>query len=160
MDKLEEDWNRLSCAFWKLVSLTVFQSSFLFLLCLILCLGGIFFWLEAMILPFTINFSSSVARKDPQLALLTKWTRQTWQSPFNNNRKLKQRQQWWQEEWQKSNSFILSKTTTLHDYNLKVHNFTFCWGREHKIRTLFFLSWTFIQSFRIQLQKICQHLTN
>ena len=62
---------------------------------------------------------------------------------------------------------LISKTTTLHvhhallyislpslhDYNVKVLNFTICQGREHKTTTFFFSSWTLIQSFRIQLQK-------
>ena len=38
--------------------------------------------------------------------------------------------------------------------------FTFCRGSEHKTTTFFFFSWTLIQSFRTQLQKKCQHLTN
>ena len=36
---------------------------------------------------------------------------------------------------------------------MKVSHFTFCRGREHKTTSFFFLSWTLIQSFRIQLQK-------
>ena len=40
-------------------------------------------------------------------------------------------------------------------------NFTFCRrGREHETITFLFFSWTLIQSFRIQLQKNCQRLTN
>ena len=39
-------------------------------------------------------------------------------------------------------------------------NFTFCGKREDKTTTLFFFPWTSIQSFRIQLQKNSQHLTN
>ena len=52
---------------------------------------------------------------------------------------------------------LISKTTTLHvqhvclyiylpslhDYNVKVTNFTFCRGREHKTTAFFFFSWTF-----------------
>ena len=41
---------------------------------------------------------------------------------------------------------------SLHDYNVKVPNFTFCRGREHKT-TFFFFSWTLIQAVRIQLWK-------
>ena len=61
------------------------------------------------------------------------------------------------------------KTTTLHMH----HSFgtflcrpcaglisRFVGGSEHKTTTSFFFSWTSIQSFRIQLQKSCQHLTN
>ena len=42
---------------------------------------------------------------------------------------------------------------SLHDYNVKVPNFTFCAKCEHKTTTFFFFSWTSIQYFRIQLQK-------
>ena len=56
--------------------------------------------------------------------------------------------------------FLYLSLPSLHDYNVKVPNFTFCRGREQKTTTFFFFSWTLIQSFRIQLQKICQHLTN
>ena len=58
-----------------------------------------------------------------------------------------------QRKRQKSNRFYISKTTTLlisgffvhflaviHDYNLKVPNFKFCRGREHKTTTTFFFS--------------------
>ena len=93
-------------------------------------------------------------------------------SKWVQNRELKQRQR--QLEWQKSNRFIVAKQQlctcnhaflyisllSLHDYSVKVSNFTFCQGREHKTTTFFFFSWTLIQSFRIQLQKNCQHLTN
>ena len=80
----------------------------------------------------------------------------------------KQRRRRWQRKRkrQKSNRFYISKTTTLlisgffvhflaivHDYNLKVPNFKFCRGREHKTTTTFFFSWTLIQSFRSQLRK-------
>ena len=34
------------------------------------------------------------------------------------------------------------------------------WGREPEATTFLFFSWTLIQSFRLQLQKNCQHLTN
>ena len=34
------------------------------------------------------------------------------------------------------------------------------WKCEHETATSFFFSWTSIQSFRIRLQKNCQHLTN
>ena len=52
-----------------------------------------------------------------------------------------------QRERQKNNVWI-GKTPTLHvyislpslhDYDVKLPNFTFCGGREHKTRTLFFL---------------------
>ena len=42
---------------------------------------------------------------------------------------------------------------TLHNYDVKVRNFMFCRGRELKTTTLFFFSWTSIQSCRIQPQK-------
>ena len=43
---------------------------------------------------------------------------------------------------------------------MKVPNFTFCRGREHRTTTFFFFSWTLAQSFRTQLPKNCRHLTN
>ena len=42
---------------------------------------------------------------------------------------------------------------SLHDYDVRLSNFTFCRGREHKTTTFFSFFWTLIQSFRIQLQK-------
>ena len=41
---------------------------------------------------------------------------------------------------------------SLHGYNVKLPNFTFCRGQEQKTTTFFFFSWTLMQSFRIQLQ--------
>ena len=41
--------------------------------------------------------------------------------------------------------------TALHDYDVKVPNFTFCRGREHNTTALFFFSSTW-QSFRTQFQ--------
>ena len=42
---------------------------------------------------------------------------------------------------------------SLHDYNVKLPNFTFCRGREQKTTTFFFSSGTLIESFKIQLQQ-------
>ena len=49
--------------------------------------------------------------------------------------------------------FFVHFLAVVHDYNLKVPNFKFCRGREHKTTTTFFFSWTLIQSFRSQLRK-------
>ena len=87
---------------------------------------------------------------------------------------LKQRRRWRQQERQKNYRVRLAKKQlctcitlfwyislpSLYDYDVKIPNFTFCGVREHKVTTFFFFLWTSIQSFRIQLQKICQHLTN
>ena len=54
-------------------------------------------------------------------------------------------------------AFLYISFLTLHDYDVKMPNFRFCGRCEHKT-TFFFFSWTSIQSFRIQLQKNCQHL--
>ena len=54
-------------------------------------------------------------------------------------------------------AFLYISFLTLHDYDMKMPNFRFCGRCEHKT-TFFFFSWTSIQSFRIQLQKNCQHL--
>ena len=40
-------------------------------------------WHEAVILSFTSNFLHCIAKKETSMALLTKWTAQPWQSPFN-----------------------------------------------------------------------------
>ena len=57
-------------------------------------------------------------------------------------------------------AFLYISLLSLHDYNVKVLNFTFFRGWEHKTTTFFFFSKTLIQSFRIQPTKICQYLTN
>ena len=48
-------------------------------------------------------------------------------------------------------AFLYISLPSLHDYNVKLPNFTFCRGSEHKTTTFFFFSSTLIQSFRIQL---------
>ena len=79
----------------------------------------------------------------------------------------KQRRPRRQRKRQKSNTFRLAKQElctcitlfwyislpSLHDYDVKVPNFTFCWGREHRPTIFFFVSSTSMQSFRIHLQK-------
>ena len=50
-------------------------------------------------------------------------------------------------------AFLYTSLPSLHNYGLELPNFTFWGGREHKTTTLSFFSWTFIKSFRIQLQK-------
>ena len=49
-----------------------------------------------------------------------------------------------------SRFFVCISLPSLHDYNVKMPNFTFCRGREPKITIFFFFSWTLIQSFRIK----------
>ena len=82
------------------------------------------------------------------------------------NRELEQRRRRRLQEPQKQ-KLLIGKTTTLHvphaflyislpslrDYVVTMPNFTFCGGRVHKTTTFFFFCWTFIQSFRIQIQK-------
>ena len=48
-------------------------------------------------------------------------------------------------------TFLYISLPSLHDYDVKFPNFTFCGGREHKT-TSFFFTWTSMQS--------CRHLTN
>ena len=52
-------------------------------------------------------------------------------------------------------AFFYISFPSLHDFDVKLRNFTFCWGREHKTTTFFSFFKTFLQSFRIliQLQK-------
>ena len=78
---------------------------------------------------------------------------------FNGGLKHRRRRRQW--ERQKSNRFRLAEQQlctwsrflyislpSLHDYDydVKIPNFTFCGGREHKTTTFFFYSWTLIQS--------------
>ena len=84
------------------------------------------------------------------------------------NREFTQRRRRQQQERLKSKIFRQAKQhlctyislPSLHDYNVELPNFTFCRGREQKTTTFFFFTWTLMQSFRVHLQKICQHLTN
>ena len=84
------------------------------------------------------------------------------------NREFTQRRRRQQRERLKSKIFRQAKQhlctyislPSLHDYNVELPNFTFCRGREQKTTTFFFFTWTLMQSFRVHLQKICQHLTN
>ena len=57
-------------------------------------------------------------------------------------------------------AFLHISLPSLHDYDVKTLNLAFCGGRERKTTTLYFVSYTSIQSFRIQLHKKLQHLTN
>ena len=88
-------------------------------------------------------------------------------------RELKQRRWRRQRQQQKNQQVQIGKTTlkvyhaflyitlpSLHDYDEKLPNFTFCGGRELKTTLFSFLSQTSIQSFSIHLRKICLHLTN
>ena len=50
-------------------------------------------------------------------------------------------------------AFLNISLPSLHDYDVKMSNFTFCGGREHKATTFFLFFRASIQSFRIQLQK-------
>ena len=57
-------------------------------------------------------------------------------------------------DWQNNNSARAHcKLPSLHDYDVKIPNFTFCEGFKHKTTTFFLFSWTSIQSLRIQLRK-------
>ena len=79
------------------------------------------------------------------------------------NRELKQRRPRRQRERHKGNrlsfaknnsayAFLLISLPSMHDYDVKMPNFTFCGGHEQKT-TFFFVSYNLTQSFRIQLQK-------
>ena len=63
------------------------------------------------------------------------------------------------DSWQNNNFarfitlFWYISLSSLHDYDMKMPNFTFCGERDHKTTTLFLFSWTSIQSFKIQPQK-------
>ena len=57
------------------------------------------------------------------------------------------------ENGKKSIAFLYIPLPSLHDYDVKLPNFTFCGGREHKITifVLFFLN--FDESFEMKLHK-------
>ena len=65
---------------------------------------------------------------------------------------------WQNNNFARASRFLYISLPSLHDYNVKVPNFTFCRGREQTTTTFFFFSE--LQSFRIQLQKICRYLIN
>ena len=50
-------------------------------------------------------------------------------------------------------AFLYISLPSLHGYDVKMSNFTFCGGREHNTTTFFLFSWPSIQSVRIQPQK-------
>ena len=50
-------------------------------------------------------------------------------------------------------SFLYISLSSLHDYDLKLPNFTFYWGHECTTMTFFSFSQTLIQSLTIQFQK-------
>ena len=59
-------------------------------------------------------------------------------------------------DWQYNNmhhAFWYISLSPLHDYDVKLLNFTFCGGCEHTTMTFFFFSCTSTQSFRIQVHK-------
>jgi len=83
---------------------------------------------------------------------------------WSANRELKQRWQRRQQKCQKisitaifhvQSTLLYISFPSLHDFDVKLRNFTLCWGREHKTTTFFSFFKTFLQSFRIliQLQK-------
>ena len=61
-------------------------------------------------------------------------------------------------DWRQNNNFARASRflyiplPSLHDYDVKLPNFTFCGGREHKTDFLF-LFVNFDESFRMKLQK-------
>ena len=64
-------------------------------------------------------------------------------------------------DWQNNNTpFLYIFLPLVHDYDVKMPNFTFFGECEHKRTTFFFFSWNLSQSLKIQLQKIYQNLTN
>ena len=76
-------------------------------------------------------------------------------------------QQWqrWQGKRQKSDRFRLVKQQlftciSLHDFDVKLRNITFCWGREHEATTFFYFSKLSygLLGFLFNSRKICQHL--
>ena len=78
--KIETDG---SCAFWELVSLTVYQISFLLFVTFDIILGRhICLTHLAMILSFTSYFSSFIANTDVRTWTKWKWNIQPWHKAF------------------------------------------------------------------------------
>ena len=76
---------------------------------------------------------------------------------WSANRDLYQRLQRRHRKRQKSYRFRLAKQQlftciSLHDFDVRLRNFTFCWGREHKTTTFFSFFKTFLPSFKILIQ--------
>ena len=68
---------------------------------------------------------------------------------------------WQNNNFARASRFLYISLQWLHDYDMKLPNFTFYGGQKHETRTFLFFFWTSIQSFRIQLpKKNCQHSTN
>ena len=61
---------------------------------------------------------------------------------------------WQNNNFARASRFLYISLQWLHDYDMKLPNFTFYGGRKHKTTTFLFFFWTSIQSFRIQLEKI------
>ena len=68
---------------------------------------------------------------------------------------------WQNNNFARASHFLYISWPSLHDCNVKVPNFMFCWGHEHKTTTFLFFSWTLIYSLsEFNCKQICQHLTN
>ena len=57
-------------------------------------------------------------------------------------------------------AFLYISLPSLHDYDVKISNFTFCQGREHKITTFFFFSELWYRLLEFNSREKCQHLMN
>ena len=114
-------------------------------------------WVRALIINFLIKFKGNSKRISGNSLSPRK---------FQNNdiRELKQGRRRRQRERQKigekttlhvHHAFLYVSLPSLHDNDVKVPNFTFSGGREHKTTTMFSFSWTstLSLSYRIQLQK-------
>ena len=117
------------------------------------CVAGGFVW-RARQSDQRSGRKRAVNRKKPPIFLAASLlARVPLPLPFPNKiRELKQRRRRRQRERQKRNRFRSAKQQlctcitlflyislpSLHDYNVKVPNFTFCRGREHKTTFLFF----------------------
>ena len=114
-------------------------------------------WVRALIINFLIKFKGNSKRISGNSLSPRK---------FQNNdiRELKQGRRRRQRERQKigekttlhvHHAFLYVSLPSLLDNDVKVPNFTFSGGREHKMTTMFSFSWTSTLSisYRIQLQK-------
>ena len=124
--------------------------------CMLLGLYITFLWYGMYLLVFTwINRALGLKRVAPKVGVFSCWDKLRFRG-----------------EGKKAIGFI-SKTTTLHahqallyislpslpDYNMKVPEFTFCRGREHKTTTFFSFPELWYNPLKFNSMNICQHLT-
>ena len=119
--------------------------------------------IHKLLLPFSPIWTWLCCQKTPTLQLqLSTWLADNicWLLPCYGNREIKRERQkrnrltdWQNNTLARAPRLFLHSLPWLHDYDVKILNFTFFGGRGHQKMTFFFSSSTSIQSLRIQLQR-------